>query len=253
MQSKFEGHLLTDQDFGSFPSVPGSRMAPAIAPRRRGRPPSSLQARRLTAKGSGGKKSKLRQEVHADDAEAVDPERASSSRTPNAQAAGHGTPVDVPEAEASQQIEPQADAQAEPAMSVQPDLEMSDLADEQPELTTEQIISQLTHDEQDLHDLLQSHAQAEYDAQQHAQAEGISLPSHFGETGVSPNNGEGSASNIDPSLAQSLDDQQAFGAGPKGSCDICSRTQTTVWRKIHLPDRDLHVCNRMSRRHLAWT
>ncbi|WRT70262.1 uncharacterized protein IL334_007257 [Kwoniella shivajii] len=31
--------------------------------------------------------------------------------------------------------------------------------------------------------------------------------------------------------------------GPPGSCDICARTETTVWRKLTLGDQDLKVCN----------
>lgn len=145
--------------------------------------------------------------------------------------------------------------------------------DTEPEMTTEQIISQLTHDEQDLHDLLRSHAQAEYEAQQQV-TDGM-LPSSF--TGAvdessnidppgtvresasgsnSANGGVGGDSiggelSLDQTLAQqirALQEPIVFGAGPRGSCDICQRTQTTVWRKIRLPDRDLHVCNRMSSR-----
>ena len=34
--------------------------------------------------------------------------------------------------------------------------------------------------------------------------------------------------------------------GPPGSCDICSRTETSVWRKITLGGEDFRVCNRTS-------
>ena len=141
------------------------------------------------------------------------------------------------------------------------DIDVDVDVDGQPEMTTEQIISQLTHDDQDLHDLLRSHAQAEYDAQQ---ANDGLLPAHFSDQnlqsgvdssttdqpGLNITSGTGGDFGIDQALAQqikaSLDEPIVFGAGPPGSCDICQRTQTTVWRKVHLPDRDLHVCNRMS-------
>lgn len=34
-----------------------------------------------------------------------------------------------------------------------------------------------------------------------------------------------------------------FKRGPPGSCDICSRTQTSVWRKLTFEGEELRVCN----------
>lgn len=34
-----------------------------------------------------------------------------------------------------------------------------------------------------------------------------------------------------------------FKRGPPGSCDICSRTQTSVWRKLNFEGEELRVCN----------
>lgn len=34
-----------------------------------------------------------------------------------------------------------------------------------------------------------------------------------------------------------------FKRGPPGSCDICSRTQTSVWRKLTYEGEELRVCN----------
>ena len=324
----------------------GSRLGPAIAPRRRGRParvhpagrPLDRQRKPRTEKRKAapretrtrlGKRSKLAQEIIADgevngDGEPGDKASSAQARA-QAQAQAH-VAVSKPSA---QQVETtttkptESSPQAEPSDNqpatgsgdtVQPDVEI-DLtqlaeagtqgdaeaeagaegeADTEPEMTTEQIISQLTHDEQDLHDLLRSHAQAEYEAQQQQQGTDGILPSSFtggvdDSSGIDPpgtipepasgsgiGSGSGSASgsgvgvgvgigsvggsghggdttggelSFDESLAQqirALHEPIVFGAGPRGSCDICQRTQTTVWRKIRLPDRDLHVCNRMS-------
>jgi len=32
--------------------------------------------------------------------------------------------------------------------------------------------------------------------------------------------------------------------GPPGSCDVCGRTETTVWRKLKFGEDNLKVCNR---------
>lgn len=37
-----------------------------------------------------------------------------------------------------------------------------------------------------------------------------------------------------------------FKKGGPGSCDICGRTETTVWRKLVLGGKDHRVCNRTS-------
>lgn len=187
----------------------------------------------------------MRKQIQPEQNNDVEVDRESASRTPAAQNATQDEPVDLPDND-----DPLAASQAETTAVeendlVEPDIELSQLPEGHTELTTEEIISQLTHDEQDLHDLLRSHAEAEYEAQMQAQAEGVSLPKSFDNLGDSSNIDASSSSNVDPTLSQTLDDA-AFGSGPRGSCDICQRTQTTVWRRIHLPDRELHVCNRTS-------
>lgn len=135
----------------------------------------------------------------------------------------------------------QSQHQAHPVM----DLEMDHISDMQAEMTTEELISQLAnHDDQDLRDLLTSHAENEYATQQaiaahlqqqlDSQANPLDTPTHGHARGV--NQGEsGSAGEL--VLA-------SFKQGPSGSCDVCARTETTVWRKIRHHDEDLHVCNR---------
>ena len=86
--------------------------------------------------------------------------------------------------------------------------------------------------------------------------------------GLLPDDADGSTQ-LDPNLdldTTALEDQPADGAetagegsagtqvidasvlsrlkkGPPGSCDICGRTETSVWRKLSLGDQDLKVCN----------
>ena len=67
--------------------------------------------------------------------------------------------------------------------------------------------------------------------------------------------------NLDPALGENptqeatevenegVDDPMAVSAvsrikkGPPGSCDICGRTETSVWRKLSLGGNDMKVCN----------
>lgn len=51
--------------------------------------------------------------------------------------------------------------------------------------------------------------------------------------------------------AASADEQQTkdsvfsrWKKGPPGSCDVCGRTETTVWRKLKFGEDNLKVCNR---------
>jgi hypothetical protein len=120
---------------------------------------------------------------------------------------------------------------------------MDHIPDMQAEMTTEELISQLAnHDDQDLRDLLTSHAESEYANQQaiaaHMQQQ---LDSHSNPLDT-PTQSVGHT--------QIGDFDGRFKQGPPGSCDICSRTETTVWRKIRHDDQDLHVCNRTSIDHL---
>lgn len=45
------------------------------------------------------------------------------------------------------------------------------------------------------------------------------------------------------SLPETPNVMSRFKRGPPGSCDICSRTQTSVWRKLTYDGEDLRVCN----------
>lgn len=313
----FVANTDDEQDDESGQTTSGSRLAPSIAPRRRGRParvhpalrsqetrqkvrskpvdPGPRQRQRQQKKSRLAKKINAGSETNANpDTETTaiaiskvlptpkrpltHQERATArslkdaARLVRETVAEMLTPVPAP-----------ALAPVPTATQDQTDVEMAHLgdnvvADTGPILTTEQIISQLTHDEQDLHDLLRSHAQAEFQAQQ---ASGVmthplqftyqiiqaaaasavaSTSAGVGSSNIdrpesSTNNADHGDDNddeveIDPGLVQALSQQPqdtepiAFGTGPYGSCDICSRTETTVWRKLRLPDRDLHVCNR---------
>jgi len=135
----------------------------------------------------------------------------------------------------------------------QPEMELQNIPEPhththaQGEMTTEELISQLAnHDDQDLRDLLSSHAENEYAAQHISahlqnqmdnQANPLDTPTHHHHMG----HGESSTGH------QNMNHQIVnFKQGPPGSCDICSRTQTTVWRKVNVNGEDLHVCNRES-------
>lgn len=45
------------------------------------------------------------------------------------------------------------------------------------------------------------------------------------------------------SLPETPNVMSRFKRGPPGSCDICSRTQTSVWRKLTYEGEELRVCN----------
>ncbi|BEJ13539.1 hypothetical protein CspHIS471_0307130 [Cutaneotrichosporon sp. HIS471] len=45
------------------------------------------------------------------------------------------------------------------------------------------------------------------------------------------------------SLSETPNVMSRFKRGPPGSCDICSRTQTSVWRKLTYEGEELRVCN----------
>ncbi|GMK56552.1 hypothetical protein CspeluHIS016_0303920 [Cutaneotrichosporon spelunceum] len=58
---------------------------------------------------------------------------------------------------------------------------------------------------------------------------------------------DGHHQTFDSSLGNSLPEtpnvMSRFKRGPPGSCDICSRTQTSVWRKLTYEGEELRVCN----------
>jgi hypothetical protein len=151
-------------------------------------------------------------------------------------------------------------------VSQQPtELELHNLPEAQGEMTTEELISQLAnHDDQDLRDLLSSHAENEYAAQQaisaHLQSQldqqpnPLDTPTHnhhhhhhqtLGHTHSHEHDHDGNGHG-ESSTNHGLGHVVNFKQGPPGSCDICTRTQTTVWRKLHVNGEDLHVCNRTS-------
>lgn len=258
------------QHTDSFSALPGSRLAPSIAPRRRGRPTQTHPALRIKAvkgiKGRPPKKSKLANQVDLENGTEAE---ATTEADAGVEAAVAAVETDESALDTREPTGPQTESHAQEDQAGAAHAHPHAHAD-QPELTTEEIISQLTHDEQDLHDLLRSHAEAEFDAQQQAAA-GLGLPMPLPLSGqFAEGQGEGSSSAaghlVDPALqGEGEGDPETTGAGggegdgdghgdapppnfPRGpgSCDICGRTQTTVWRKLRLPDHDLHVCNRES-------
>ncbi|OCF38206.1 hypothetical protein I316_00431 [Kwoniella heveanensis BCC8398] len=61
-----------------------------------------------------------------------------------------------------------------------------------------------------------------------------------------PPPGQEGASESEAASSQSLAESSVLARlrkGPPGSCDICMRTETTVWRKLSLGSQDLKVCN----------
>lgn len=198
--------------------------SPAIARRRRGRPPKAFPAQssshsatqQAAAPGSKGK-SRLSKSIHADDV------------------TGEGDGDDLAQ-----------DTGRE---------------DEQDHAETQMIISHLAQ--------AQAHAQAQAqaralgqgvpgelgavaaaDADDEAEGVPLPLPSGIDEATLATYFREhplGDA--LDPSLAGLRAGMESPGVlsrlrkGPPGSCDICRRTETSVWRKLSLNGEDYRVCN----------
>ena len=77
----------------------------------------------------------------------------------------------------------------------------------------------------------QGDEEEEYDADgtlRPAQGGSGSGSGHIAVNGVDP---------LDPTVLEQL------GKGPPGSCEVCSRTQSTVWRKLTVGEEDYRVCN----------
>ena len=249
---------LIGQKADALHAILGSSIAPAIAPRRRGRPPRHPAIAKIRAPRS--RKTKLAAMVANGDSVEAEPTQDQDDQDQGEGgdgSHGHGDGgIDV-DGEGPVNVDPRLDDIHEQVPQQPSDLELHNLSETQGEMTTEELISQLAnHDDQDLRDLLSSHAENEYAAQQaisaHLQSQLDQQPNpldtptqhHHHQTlghdhGYEHGHGEGSNPNNHGHVVN-------FKQGPPGSCDICTRTQTTVWRKLHVNGEDLHVCNRTS-------
>ncbi|WVR07714.1 hypothetical protein IAU60_004756 [Kwoniella sp. DSM 27419] len=304
----FVKDLLSDE--AALPAyASGSYSSPAIARRRRGRPPkgdinrtfyqsfllnwspsgpsrsdsSETEQKAKTRANRKPRKSRLGQQIQLPDGETREVERDLRQLQEQAQAAedAEGATGEVQDTSgaATPMTGPIDSAEAElatlPHAAVEQEDQSVDHSDQ--DATVEAvsraeafILSQLAsqeqqagHDGQDhmppldstnFADFLPAQEELERQAEQetigHVQGLGHDLAGHHG----APHSAD-SAAHGGADALQSQDQQRhtvlpatesvlaRLKKGPPGSCDICTRTETTVWRKLVLGTQDLKVCN----------
>nr|XP_019044178.1 hypothetical protein I302_07459 [Kwoniella bestiolae CBS 10118]OCF23108.1 hypothetical protein I302_07459 [Kwoniella bestiolae CBS 10118] len=267
--------LLSDAQEGDLSYATGSYSTPAIARRRRGRPPkgdisrtfyqSFLLKHSPSSKSDAAsenydkskvtrqkgprrtRKSRLNQEV--DEPASKDDDGDEAKGTSQAQAQAQSTDQDQNQEQIQSDQNHDQDGENE--------IDQEEATAEAVNRAEAFILSQLASQSQDHEggeetldqdqsgttsfvDLLPAQAQAELERQVKANAN----------QGITTSSGSAEQNHLtDLSSSQSQNGQISESVlarlkkGPPGSCDICMRTSTTAWRKLNLGEMTLKVCN----------